>query len=199
MNSRQPFHSGSSPLSSIDDIVFTTEAKKWHAKHDLMPSAWRLDETELTRIRNSGVAISTFNSPACTIPLDDVSVLVSPLRHIVISDSKRIDRWMAEGLFLRDEVIATLLHEIGHVVNRLPVRYWSESEEFWADDYARHCGFGDALLTGLGKLIVLERGDFDKPNTHDRIARIAAEEPVRLAWDATTHPSTHNVRYPTSF
>ena len=164
----------------IDSIVFTGQAKAWLHKYDLMPSTWNLDQTESTRISTAGLALTIFSSPACTIPLGDVRHTISPLAHIVVLDAKQIEKWITEISFTREETIATCLHEVGHVVNEQP--YELESEEFWADDYARHCGYENQLETALEKLTKLDPSYFDTDNTKERIKRIQGGSPVKLRW-----------------
>lgn len=52
------------PTTSIDSIVFTSQARDWFNKHDLMPSVWNLDQTEVDRILSTGVALTIFNIPS---------------------------------------------------------------------------------------------------------------------------------------
>jgi hypothetical protein len=164
----------------INSIVFTGQARAWLHKHNLMPATWNLDQTEIERISTAGLALTIFNSPACTIPIGDVRQTVSHLTHIVVLDAKQIDRWITEFSITREETIATCLHEVGHVVNEQ--QYQFESEEFWADDYARHCGYESQLATALEKLTKLDPSYFDKDHTKERIKRIRDQCPVKLRW-----------------
>lgn len=165
---------------SIDSIVFTGQARDWLHKHNLMPATWNLDQPEIERISTAGLALTIFNSPACTIPLGDVCQTVSHLTHIIFLDAKRIDKWITELSFTREETIATCLHEIGHVVNEQ--QYQFESEEFWADDYARHCQYENQLVTALEKLTKLDPSYFDTDHTKERIKRIRGQSPIKLRW-----------------
>jgi hypothetical protein len=160
----------------IDRIVFPKKsAGLWLGKRNLLPSQWGLSQTEIERIWQSGVAISLANSPACTIPLSDICRAIPKLTHVITLDSKSLEAWLSDGSFTRKEVIATLLHEIGHVVNERPYTHM-DSEEFWADDYARHCGNGLQLAEALEKLIKFDPEHFDHDMNHQRL--------IKLSWNS---------------
>jgi hypothetical protein len=164
----------------IDEIVFTPSAREWFTEHNLMPSSWGLDAVEVKRLANSGIALTIFNSPACTIPLGDVRKIVSPLDQVVVLDAKQIDTWIAGNDFTREEIIATCLHEIGHVVNEQEYKF--ESDEFWADDYARYCRYEGHLLTALQKLHAVETSQPVKSHTQSRIERIQQGKEIKTRW-----------------
>ena len=165
---------------SIDEIVFTPSAKQWFIKHNLMPSTWGLDSDEVQRITNSGIALTIFNSPACIIPLGDVRKSLSPLNQIVVVDAEQIDAWIELNEFTRECIIATCLHEIGHVVNEQEYKF--ESDEFWADDYARHCGYEVHLLSALKKLHEDVTCQAVKSHTQSRIERIKQGAEIKTRW-----------------
>lgn len=167
---------------SIDRIVFPPSTRRWLGDRNLLPSQWSLPEPEIQRIWQSGAAISLSNSPACTIPLSDICHAIPKLTHVITLDAKSLECWMVDNSFTREEVIATLLHELGHVVNERPYTAM-DSEEFWADDYARHCGFGTQLAVALEKLIKLDPNHFDHEINHQRLKRFHNDSPVELCWN----------------
>jgi len=180
MNREAQDHFVPQTLMSIDHIIFTPSSRRWFTQHNLMPSSWGLNETEVQRIKNSGIAITIFNSPACTIPLSDVRKSILPLDQIVVLDAKQIDFWIGQNDFAREEIIATCLHEIGHVVNEQEYKF--VSDEFWADDYARHCGYEDHLLSALQKLHAFETSQPVKDHMQCRIDRIERRENINTRW-----------------
>jgi hypothetical protein len=167
-------------VKTFDDAVLTKAAKTWLGQHNAMPSTWNLDEQELQRWLQAGVRISIFNSPACNIPVDTRQVAPSPQLQLALVDAYRIDGWVTEHGFTREELIATILHEIGHAVNR--PEYRMESDEFWADDYSRHCGYEDHLRSALEKLIKLDPLRCTEDAFRPRLQRIMDKRPVKRAW-----------------
>jgi hypothetical protein len=166
---------------SIDSIVFTAQAKTWLCKHEIMPSTWNLHHDEYDRILSAGLALTIFNTPACTIPLADVQQRIPNLQNLILIDSRCIDGPDDKGLLAREEVIATLLHEIGHVVNPAPTTD-AYNEEGWADDYARHCGYEASLVIALSKLRA--SGDSESLNGQMqlRIDRIQRGTKINTRW-----------------
>ena len=168
-------------LPPIDAIVFTPQAKAWLNKHGIMPSKWNLVREETDRILSANLALTIFNTPACTIPLVDIHLKIPNLQNVIQIDSSCIEGSFWKEPFSKEEVIAMLLHEIGHVVNPAPISD-CYNEEGWADDYARHCGYHDHLLTALQKLLGVETSQQWRAQTQSRIDRIARGGKVNTRW-----------------
>lgn len=186
--------SGQDPNSLIDDIVIGERARLWAEENKLFPSAWALPPLEVERILGSGLRITCFQSPATAL-----NIPINPFKNaaslkLVIFDILRF----GEQRLSRAEVIAVLLHEIGHVVN---IPQWKLGDlvdfqaviqerskegipEFEADDYARHCGYAQHALSGLEKTVALEPREFDSPLARRRIERLRNDEPVILNFGA---------------
>jgi len=173
-------------VADFDSIVGDETSQQILASANLLPSDWRLPGYETSRILALGVKIGVVPTvrgawPACYVGAD---------KQIEIAG----DFLNAED-FGRDETIATMLHEFGHAVHAFrsqpskqrDVKEVVDSylgdlehlfgdnrkkmaldEEFFADDYARHCGFDDALHSALVKL------DNISP---ERVTRIEESQP----------------------
>jgi hypothetical protein len=118
------------------------------------------------------------------MPLPIEWIPEAPMKYTVQLDAYLIDKWMTQAAFSRGELIATILHEIGHVVN-VPPPDCQDSVEHWADDYARYCGFGQPLLSALEKLITLDPEHFDTPITSGRIDRIKNGDLAKVGWSSS--------------
>lgn len=142
-----------------------------------MPSSWGLPEIECQRILDADLSITLMFAPASAISAK------IPTGHVVILEGNLI---MFGGL-RPAQAIAMLLHEIGHVVNPPPTSPVQDSymegldptekpHEFAADDYARHCGYGESLVSGLQALIKIDPQSFETDLTRRRIARIEGNQ-----------------------
>lgn len=107
-----------------------------------------------------------------------------------------IDKTLTYNLLKFDhiEIAAEILHEVGHFLNKPPDER-NKEKEYYADDFARKCGLGDALQSGFVKYIdVIESysdqssgryffRNFDEQNRiikmfQDRIDRIQANSSI---------------------
>lgn len=65
-----------------------------------------------------------------------------------------IDKTLTYNLLKFDyiEIAAGILHEVGHFLNKPPDAR-NKEKEYYADDFARKCGLGDALQSGFIKYV----------------------------------------------
>lgn len=170
----------------FDSIVIDKLTKDLLAKLGLMPSAWSIQENERKRILDSKLQIAATvdlaakNWPACA----DCKV-----RKIMIGQD-----FLENDGFTTTEKAAIMFHEIGHIVNPAPPEAstisksgdeWMEDylsamdpgrspaspSELYADDYARHCGFHEALISVLKKLRE-QKESFKTESILQRIERV---------------------------
>jgi Zn-dependent protease with chaperone function len=71
---------------------------------------------------------------------------------------------------LPEEVVAIILHEIGHVFNP---HKGLQQREFNADDFAISKGYGRHIKSSLSKSIINEPTTFDNPINRARVERIS--------------------------
>lgn len=146
--------------------------------HDVMPCRWRIEGIERARIMRNRVGLVPVTWPGMKWTPSGCGHLL----HLVIFDTLHL----LNGSIEKDEFIAFLLHEIGHVVNPphdTPERMMApnpDDDEFYADDYARHCGLGSELEACLKKLQALDPVGFGDPAISRRINRIETGEPLLL-------------------
>ena len=166
---------------NIDDMAFP-ETKKWMDQNNLLPSTWGLNAIEQNRICGLKFSIAIFSQPACCTPTMRGTSQLMDVVHFS-------GEYLITGKLSREEMIACILHEIGHVVND-PYRhtqthgdgYWLDSvlseREACADDYVRHCQYGAHLGSALAKLEIISGIGFKSSITGARIKRV--NENVRL-------------------
>lgn len=112
--------------------------------------------------------------------LDDMNVffcrsytpsIVTELSNTPAVETMRLIIFEGEYLkkFLPEEVVAIILHEIGHVFNP---HQDLEQREFNADDFAISKGYGKHIKSSLTKSITNEPTTFDNPINRARGERI---------------------------
>lgn len=181
-------------VADFDSIVEDEISRQILASANLRSSSWNLPDIEMMRILVSGLRIkieerlASKNWPAC---VDRHKKIVYVARDFLELEN-----------FTQEEKLATILHEIGHIVNREPedpqitdktqedciadlflaLREQDNPSdtpagisELYADDYARYCGFSDQLGSGLRLLYEIRR-NFQIQSTRERIARLEADE-----------------------
>lgn len=183
-------------IHQVADFDTIVEDERSHAillAANLLPSDWKVPDTEEVRILGFGVKLIVVPKvrgtwPACYVGSDKL---------IEVADD-----FLTSNDYRRDEKIATLLHESGHAAfafnsesaNRNEGKDAMDSylgsmerysgdrsaaitleEEFFADDFARLCGFCESLHSVLLKL------DQIAP---ERIARIEEEKPLSPAFNS---------------
>lgn len=172
------------PSLSLNEIALFPKTQSWMKHHSIMPSQWNLSPEEASRITAAGIRISVYNKPASWLPL--AASIEGGLKHLVVVDPAHL----SSGKFTPQQMIASLLHEIGHVVNapvpgflngeyRLHMIGVAE-EEIFADDYARHCGYGNAFADALEVMIQAEPKTFNNEAVKYRIERIRSNAQVYL-------------------
>lgn len=98
-------------------------------------------------IRDSNIHLFYSVSPGCIakIRMNDSEVL----KRLIV-----IDKTLTYDLLKFDftEIGAEILHEVGHYLNK-PLPENKNEVEFYADDFARKCGFGLQLKSGFVKYL----------------------------------------------
>ncbi len=161
---------------NFDSIVGDDLARTLLTNLNLMPSAWNVPEDEQRRILHRGLTIRAVNN------LEDPNWPAYE-NHGVVTFSA--DAFVS-GKLSRNQLRATLLHEVGHRVNPLPdmeamiaelskvgadqATKPANRDELYADDYARHCGANEPLKTALLQLMTI-RESFRIQSTRDRKLR----------------------------
>ncbi|WP_395745116.1 hypothetical protein [Prosthecobacter sp.] len=164
------------PGTSLDEIALFPKTQRWMKQYSIMPSQWNLSPEEASRITAAGIRISIYNTPASWLPL--AASIEGGLKHLVVVDPAPL----SSGIFTPQQMIASLLHEIGHVVNA-PVPGFLNGDymlhmigvaedEIFADDYARYCGFGNDLADALEVMMQTEPRTFNNEAVKYRIQRI---------------------------
>lgn len=175
---------------TIDDIVFGNSAKNWLGSKGIVPSSWGLDEPKVERIKGSNVRLTIMCSPASEVPLTPNPLKDLESVNLVMLDanifSKKDDE--GKGIFTKEEIIAAILHEIGHAVydmkpkmsriDALKTGHYvahmnSEAEaENAADDFAHEMGFGKHVASGLNTLARIMPEKFNNEEVRERIKRM---------------------------
>ncbi len=100
-----------------------------------------------TLIRDNNLHLFYSVSPGCIakIRLDNAEVL----NRLIV-----IDKTLTHDLlkFDQTDIAAEILHEVGHYLNK-PLPENLNEAEFYADDFARSCGFGLQLKNGFKKYL----------------------------------------------
>lgn len=169
----------------MNNILFTPSTRKWFSRKGILPDSWEIPVPEQQRIKNAPIAISLFNSPACSMPLSDLLRNRPGVRDVVM-----LDCVLCETKCLSEvDIVAILLHEIGHTVNLPPCFYEDaddyavpegDMEEYYADDYVRHCGFEEVWVNLLKRMRRENVYGFLGDSIERRIQRIEDGEKLRL-------------------
>jgi Zn-dependent protease with chaperone function len=154
----------------------------------LLPKSWTIPPAEWIRIRSQNIFLTVTSLPATTLILGDALKNLDSPKLVVVELSL-----VKAGKLSAAEAIAMLLHEIGHIVNPPNTdsddalvemaandSAWIQRQETCADDYARHCGYGDEIVSGLEKLANLQREDFATDEVRRRIERIKKNDQLNL-------------------
>lgn len=161
-------------LSNLDTILLGVTTQTYFEKWRMLPSTWGLSKTREKQILAASLQITLAFSPASILKLKN------PIQceHLIICDGSL----MVEESFSREEFIAMLLHEIGHRLNEPDNmdKYISERVEFWADDFARDCGYEEAILSSLEKLKEQQPITSFREGGPARITRIRHKTPIQL-------------------
>jgi hypothetical protein len=168
---------------NIDDIIVGVCAGKWLKRNNLLPSSWGLNNDQVQRIRDANIRLTIMYSPASVLTLQPNPIKDSDKTRFVIIDANVFE----DSRLTRDENIATILHEIGHVlweVTRKTVsvsdtsQYLSNADcENAADDFAGKVGYGGHIASGLRKLAEIMPRKFDNENVKTRIKRMEEQYP----------------------
>lgn len=157
---------------NFDEIVLGISTRTWFKKWNVLPTSWRIPETRKRQILDASIQITMMFSPA------SIFAVTQPIacKHLIICDGTI----MAEKRLSADEYVAGLLHEIGHKLNPPSGvdAYLPGSDEFWADDFARACGYADAIVSSLEKLKNHYPITFSTKDVIERIERIRTDQPM---------------------
>lgn len=177
----------------FDQIVVGSHTVAFLKNRGLLPSDWKLPSGEETRILTAAVRITSISSPATKVSYNTNPFKMMDSLNLVIFSSAEFDA----ASLTPQEIVAALLHEIGHVLNvprRNPastdkvaeeyvaemVRKEQGSDELEADDYVRYCGYGDKLIACLEKFAGHDKKGFTSSLTQKRIARLKSDEKLIL-------------------
>lgn len=171
----------------IDDIVIGSSARSWLNRKNLLPSKWGLDQYHAEKIKNANIRLTLMYSPASVLslapnPLDGLAEV-----RLVVIDANAFEH----PKLTREENIATMLHEIGHVfddmqpkqslVDALKAGNYNATtrspvqRENAADDFAREAGFGQHIASSLRKFVEIHPEKFANAGIDERIRRMEAE------------------------
>ena len=151
-----------------------TVAKLFNAR-GISPLKWAISETEQGRIASANIGVTFFCGGATTVTMSRFPDRQS-IEHLVVLDYELFN----DGLLSGDQVVAMLLHEIGHIVNIPdPANYKSLLEYRWhqelfADYYAFYCGYGNAFSQALKCLRDRKAFGFVSPEVDSRIESSAS-------------------------
>jgi hypothetical protein len=169
---------------NIDDIVIGSKAKQWLTERQLLPSTWGFQEGQEKSLEKTGIRLTIMYSPASVLKLQPNPLKDVDAARLVIVDANAFDN----PKLTREEKIATMLHEIGHVFHELApkksiidalktgqyvaeMNSVSESENA-ADDYACQIGYGNHIASGLEKLAEIYPDKFSTDEVKARIKRM---------------------------
>lgn len=166
---------------NIDDIVIGTYSRAWLDKRNLLPSTWGIDKGAIERIRETNIRLTVMYSPASVLTLRP-----NPLHDLEATAIVLIDANIFENPKLtREENIATMLHEIGHVLDESkpraaavpahnPSNYMAaaQEKENAADDFACQAGYANQIASGLKKLAEMMPEKFANELVKTRIERM---------------------------
>jgi hypothetical protein len=172
------------PRWTFDEIVIGSSAKQWLKAKNLLPSSWALQVGQEESIKNAGVRLTIMYSPASVLKLQPNPLKDVDAARLIIVDVNAFDN----PKLTREEKIATVLHEIGHVFHELALQksmidalktgqYVAEmnsatENENAADDYACQNGFGRHVASGLEKLAEIYPDKFGTKEVKARIKRM---------------------------
>lgn len=176
--------------TNIDNIIGDESSRASLENADLLPHTWDLPHSELTRIANSGVKL---------LVVDDLKSNNWPACADKNQNKVKIAKdFIEQPAFIKEEKLATIIHEFGHMLNPAPseTTHWSKTEservdtymgvvapeskpasksELYADDYARHCRQSQNLRSALERLRTNHPKGFNTQTTQDRIDRIESD------------------------
>ena len=164
-------------------ILIGKSTLSWLTQKGLLPESWTIPKSEYMRMDGNIFGITIVFSPASNLEL--ASEIKT--KNLIICDATLLE----EGVLTEREFTAQILHEIGHVLN-VPdgtASYVNDLKEFYADDYARLCGYENELLSSLQKLTTHYPNTFGKPLTGERIKRIQDATPAKA--NQSTQSSLH--------
>lgn len=169
----------------INSILLGNSASRWFAEHNILPSSWDLPPEEMSRIHSSGLRITSFSGPAGSMDLSNNPFEGNRQVRQVIIDQNLLE----DGILDRREFIATILHEIGHILNPRPnpttpteiAAYSADKNgEEYADDYTRKLNYGPQLCGALEKLKKYDRKRFETDLTIRRLQRIYNQADIKM-------------------
>lgn len=118
-----------------------------------------LTDEDIESLQNSNVKFGMIVAPAAQIllPVQNTNInLICFEKHCL-------------NLFDKSEVVAIILHEIGHVFNPNQV---GDLNEFLADDYAVTRGYSNSIISSLQRGIELNLSGFNQDINLRRIDRL---------------------------
>jgi len=153
----------------MNDVIYGNCAEIWLKQHGLLLEDWNIPDKEINRIRNSNINITIIFSPGSRLEICN-----NLPRFLIILDAAQIE----ENVLNKEEFIACILHEIGHVLNiRTGISGYVDAlekinEEYQADNYACKCGYQKHMKSALMKLQKRFPKTFKEREIHKRILEI---------------------------
>jgi hypothetical protein len=123
-------------------------------RHDILPDSWDVPDEEKTRIISSDIGVLSIFSPAANLAVTP-KYQIDKVKNLITFNAS-----LLEGSVISSrQIVSIILHEIGHILNMPKPRPITDyiyfmarstsgtsvpaDEEIYADDYARHCGYGN--------------------------------------------------------
>ena len=167
----------------MNKILVTNAARALFNKFGITPDSWNIPESERERICKSGVGIAVSYTPASVMDLKTSPIPPEVSALIIIEGTPLLEEFITPP-----EQIGMVLHELGHHLNAPPaarsgmdawVQALSKPEidlgELYADDYARHCGYGAEFRSAMIKFREGGRFGFDGEEIGRRIGKLGED------------------------
>jgi hypothetical protein len=165
--------------------MFTTiAAEKFLTKHSIMPQDWKIPQAEQERINVANIGMVVFYTPASSLDLS-LSPWINNCSHLIALDGSYLD----SGAISQDQQVGIILHEIGHILNRPPYDHndlmktksdHNLDDEFYADYYAHHCGYGAQFISAMRCMRSANIYGFNSIEIDQRIQALDQSLQVRL-------------------
>lgn len=120
-----------------------------------------LSDEDVQRLDDMNVFFCRSYAPSCITELKNTPAV--EIMRLIVFEAEHLRKLTPE------EVVAIILHEIGHVFNP---HQDLRQREFYADDFAISKGYGKHIKSSLIKSLETEPTTFDNETNRDRIKRL---------------------------